>query len=586
MEPLETLGEVFEKFKESEKREEAFCYWKGGKWKPLSSDSFIELVEGLTLGLKDMGLKKGDRVGIYAPSSPFWLAADLAIASAGGITIPFFNNLSREHFLYEVAQSKPRWIFVGDEMSWKMVGPHSHLFEGTIALEEGQKFNAKWQLSDVVQRGTEILKRDRTAWERCLNAIDPEDVATIIYTSGSTGLPKGVELTHRNLTSIIHIGDFDWDPPQDRYFSFLPLAHIFSKQFTLIMVAWGIQSYFLNDLTMMGTLVKKVKPTIMIVVPRLFEKIYAKIVEKVNAASFLKRAIGNFAIRTAKKEGGLFHRLALKISDILVYGKLRESLGGNCRVVISGGAALNPTLHRFFLSIGVPLYQGWGLTESSTVAVNRSWDNRTGTVGPALGEMEFSISSEGEVLIRGDMVMKGYYQNEEATEKAIDHEGWLHTGDKGHVEKSGHLVIEGRLSESFKTAQGEFVSPVEIEEQICQSPLIEMAVVIGENKPFASCLLFPNLDEIRKLKSLYEMEEVSDDEFLRSALLASEMETLLHEVNSNLDHWEQIHDWRLIDHAPSIEEGELTPTLKARRSAILDKYGNLVSEIYLEEEAA
>ncbi|MCB1149717.1 MAG: AMP-binding protein, partial [Chlamydiia bacterium] len=482
-----------------------------------------------------------------------------------------------EHFLFEVGQSKPKFIFVGDEQNWERVGPHAHLFEKAITLEMGSEMT----FHDLAKRGAEILKSNPFAYEELERRVHEDDLATIIYTSGSTGMPKGVELTHKNLVSIIHEEDFQWDPLTDVYLNFLPLAHIFAKQLNLIMVAWGIQSYYINDLTKIGMAAQEVRPTFIIAVPRLLEKVYAKMRDKVENSSFLKKAIGKWAFSVAKGSGSLLKPLA----NLLVFKKLRHALGGNLRLIFSGGAALDPKLHHFFLNIGLPVHQGWGMTEVSTIAVNRFSHNKIGTVGPPLGDAQFKISAEGELLVKGSTVMRGYYQNRAATEQALDEQGWFHTGDRGFIDRDGHLVIEGRMNETFKTAQGEFVSPVQIEQQICQSPFIEMAMCIGEGKPFVACFLFPDWGQVDALKKKHGKQGMSNEEFLNSDVMRGKVCALLEKVNKNLDHWEEVHGYRFIMTAPSIEGGELTPTMKLRRKLILEKYQNLLTEIYSEEAA-
>jgi len=584
MEPLKHIPDVLHQFSQSPAKSKAFAYWKNDRWDYISSEDFVEWVKCLALGLRSAGLKKGDRVGLYAKSSPYWLIADFAIAIAGGVTVPFFSNLSEEHFLYEVGEAKPKFIFVGDNEGWDLVGPHSHLFEATIKLEKDATFDSHLDVWNLVNRGAEVLKEQPDLYDQLVAGIHEDDLATIIFTSGSTGMPKGAELTHKNLVTIVHLPDFNWQP-DDRFLNILPLAHIFAKQLNIVMVAWGIQSFYLNDLTKVKDIAKEIHPTFMIVVPRLLEKIYSAMLEKIQEAGYMKRAFGLWAFDLANREVGLYKWLMHPIADKLVYSQLREALGSELRLVVSGGAALNPQLHRFYLDIGIPVVQGWGMTEVSTIAVNRLESQKIGTCGPPLAGTQFRVSPEGELLVRGPTVMRGYYNNPQATALAIDSEGWYHTGDYGSIDENGYLTITGRMNESFKTAQGEYVVPVPIEQQICQAPLIDMALVVGEGQPYASALLFPDRKVLTNLKLVHNQEHLSDEEFLKSKFVIGEMENLLMEVNANLNHWEQIHDYRFILDAPSIERGEMTPTMKLRRKKLTERYQNLISEIYSQEAA-
>jgi len=584
MELLRHIPDVLRRFSQCPSNPRAFAYWKNGQWQYLSSEDFTYYVQCAVLGLRAAGLQKGDRVGLYAQSSPYWMIADFAIAIAGGITVPFFFNLSEEHFLFEVGESKPKFIFVGDNEGWELVGPHAHLFQATFRVEEDASFDAHSGLWSLIARGEEIMKEQPDLYEQIAAGIDEEDLASIIFTSGSTGRPKGVELTHKNIVSLANYKKFNWQP-SDRFLSILPLAHIFSKQLNLIMVAWGAQCFYVNDLTLVRQVAQEIHPTIMIVVPRILEKMYSAMLQKIESAGYMKRAFGLWAFDLANREGGLYKWLMHPIADKLVYSQLRGALGRHMRLIISGGAALNPQLHHFYLDVGFPVVQGWGMTEVSTITVNHLESQKVGTCGPPLLGTQFKISPEREILLKGPTVMRGYHNNPQATALAIDSEGWFHTGDKGSIDENGYLTIEGRLDETFKTAQGKYVVPVPIEQQICQAPLIDMSMVIGEGQPFASVLLFPDFAVLNSLKVLHHQEHLSDELFLKSKFVMGEMETLLNEVNSNLDHWEQVHNYRFILESPSIERGEMTPTMKLRRKKLIEKYQHVISEIYSREAA-
>ncbi len=579
MRPLRHLPDILHRLREKPFQLHAYNYWKDGRWTTISSHQIIERIYYIALSLSDLGLKKGDRIGICAKSSPYWSITDFAIVLAGGVTVPFFSNLSHEHFSYQVEQSSPRWIFIGDQDDWENVSPYQKHFEGIIGIEKGAEARTSISFQSLINTGEEIHKKDPSKVHKLENAIKPDDLATIIYSSGSTGLPKGVELTHKNLVSIIHYDDFTLRS-NDKYLSILPLAHIFAKQIHLIMTAWGIPIYFLNDLKKIPDVTKEVSITRMITVPRVLEKAYSKMCERIKNASFLKRNLAAWAFKLAHREKGLYKTLMHPIADRLVYSKIRDGFGKHFHSILSGGAALNPHLHRFYLSLGIPVLQGWGLTEGSCIAVNRLSHNKIGTVGPPMESITFKISDEGEVLAKGPTIMRGYHKNIEATKKAVDSEGWLHTGDYGYLDKDGHLVIQGRINESFKTSQGEFVNPQPIEQKICESPLIDMAMIIGENFPFPSVLLFPDLDSVERLKKKEGLAHLKNEEFLKTNVVKKEFEKILEEVNKSLDHWQKVRKYQFILIPPSVEGGELTPTLKLRRKVILSKYKDKVHDLY------
>lgn len=579
MDPLRHLPDLLHSFNERPRQSQAFNYMKDGQWFHLSTEQVVNQVESLALYLKDQGLKKGERVGIYAKSSPYWSIIDFAVTLAGGITVPFFANLSGRHFVYEVEQSKPKWLFVGDREDWDHIKEHKEKFETTIGIEQGAYEHTDHNFYDWVEKGMNILKETPYQIEILKQAIHPDDVATIIYSSGSTGSPKGVELTHRNLVSIVNMDDFLLRGT-DKYLSILPLAHIFSKQIHLIMTAWGVPIYFLNDLTKITEVATTLPITRMIVVPRILEKVYSKMLDSVKKSSLVKRLIGTWAFNLAYRKNDWIKRSLFPIADQLVYSKIRSAFGPHFHSILSGGAPLNPHLHRFYLSVGIPILQGWGLTEGSCIAVNRLHQNKVGTVGPPVPGVRFKISEDGEILAHSPTVMKGYYLNPEATRKTIDPEGWLHTGDYGYIDNDGHLVVQGRINEAFKTSQGEYVSPVPIEQRLSESPLIDMAMVIGEGRPFPAVLLFPDFPSVENWKAQKSQGYLSVHEFLDSEEINQEIIRLIEEINQSLDHWQKIRAYRFILTPPTIDGMELTPTLKLRRKAILEKYASVVEEIY------
>ncbi len=579
MEPVKHIPDLLKRYSQFPQQEYAYNYWKEGVWTHFSSKEVLDYIECIALTLTSLGLKKGDRIGICGLSTPQWAMADFAIALAGGVTVPFFYNLSAEHFEYQVKQSKPRWIFIGDAQDLAKVKALSSEFEGIFAWEESGQSNGQHSFMDLVAKGAKIKKQEPKRYQQLGNDIQPNDLATIIYTSGSTGNPKGVELTHKNLTAIVHLDDFMLRP-SDKYLSILPLAHIFAKQLHFIMTAWAVPVYWLNDLTQLSRITNEVPITRMICVPRLLEKAYAKIVQAVEDGSGIKKYLGKKAIELAHKEDYPLKSLFHPLLDRLVYSKFRKKFGPHFHSILCGGAPLNPHLHRFFLNSGICVLQGWGLTEGSTIAVNRIQHNKIGTVGPALEGVSFKISPHGELLAAGPTIMRGYYQNPEATKAAIDEAGWLHTGDAAHLDEDGHVIIEGRMNETFKTSQGEFVVPVPIEQELSRCPLIDMAMVVGQGFPYPAAILFPNLLVIEKMKKESGQENVSMETFLQSAAITKKVDDFIDQLNQKLDHWQEVRAWRFAAETPTIEGGELTPTMKLRRKVVAKKYADLISEMY------
>ncbi|PJD97652.1 MAG: long-chain fatty acid--CoA ligase [Parachlamydia sp.] len=584
MKPFKTVADILRCISDHYACPKAFNHIENQLWVSFSSAHFVQLVKHLTLYLHSLKLERGSRIGIMGPCSVYWTVADFAIMLSGGVSVPLFANISNENFDFEVHHADVKILFAGGQEQWQTVEAHRGDFETVISFDREGDPLASLTLFQAIALGAEIEKQEPALFPSLLDAVREEDLATIVFTSGSTGLPKGVELTQKNLASLLHIDPFNWNPQTDRYLSVLPLAHIFARTLNFIMVAWGIRVYYLHNVKLLGEAAPLVKPTILVLVPRILEKVQANILAKINASSWIKKCLGKWAWNLARAKGSSFHKnLLLPLADTLVFSRFREAMGGKLRLVISGGAHLNPELYRFFLEIGFPLYEGYGLTEVSTVACNRPNRIKIGTVGLPFQGITTSLSPEGELLVKGDLVMRGYHKNPEATAAAFTREGWLRTGDKATIDADGFVTILGRLKEMFKTSKGEYISPVPIEQLLTRDPLIDMAMVIADRRPFATCLLFPDLDFLRKLQKKKRAQDLSVEEFLKHPDMLAYIYKLLSSTNEHLNHWEELRDFRIIETHPSVEGGELTPTMKLRREVIEKKYAELINSMYLQE---
>ncbi len=586
MKPLETVIELLHHIERSYDNPNALNSKEDGVWNAVSTVIFLAEVKRLALGLRQLGLKPGDTVAILAPAGPRWSMADLAIIAAGGVTVPLFSNLSQEHFIYEVEQTEAKVIFTAGSEQWHLIHDQKNRFDLVIALDDAKHAEVTYSYSELIQMGHQLLLEDPEAFDKLGATAKPDDLATIVYTSGSTGHPKGAELTQRALFRLLNVDPFNWDSAHDRYLSVLPLPHIFPRVLNFIMIAWGVSVYYQNDTKQVAQACQEVHPTLMIVVPRLLQKVYAAMAAKVGQAKFLKRKVGNWAFDLANSEkDGTLRQLLHPLADKIVYSTLRKALGGSFRVIISGGAPLNPHLCHFFLEIGLPIYEGWGMTESCPITVNRIGRRKVGSVGPVLDRLEVKTSEEGELLVRGENVMRGYFKNPVASEQALDADGWLHTGDKGTIDEEGFVTIVGRMDEIYKTSTGKKIAPVPIEQELCKAPLIDMALVIGEGRNYNTVLLFPDPHVLKTLKEAQKQSERGDQEFLDGPFVHNLMETLLNEINKHLDHWEQIRKHRFVAQPLSIEAGELTPTLKIRREVVQQKYNPEIEAMYAEEHS-
>ncbi|MBA3815333.1 MAG: long-chain fatty acid--CoA ligase [Parachlamydiaceae bacterium] len=594
MNKLHTCVDLLNHIESSESNSKALNYRDSEGWHAISSQSMLDSVKHLSLGLHQLGLQKGDRVGILAHSSPNWTIADLAILAAGGVTVTIFANISDENFVYQVIETKLRIIFFDDAETWKACLLNQGLFDIAIDMHNyssnyGSGNSPQHEkiitLANLIEQGKALEVKRPGLYNQIKATIKPEDLAVIIYTSGSTGVPKGVEVTQSSLSAVLHFDKFDLNSKKDSYLCVLPLAHVFGHCTNMWALAWGISIYYTNDYKNLGAICREIQPTTMVVVPRLMEKVYNRMVENVHSASFIKRMIGHWAFAMAKKEKGSFFKSLFKgVADKLVYSKLRDALGGKLHTVICGGAALNPHLHNFFENIGVPIYEGWGLTEACPLCINLPKKNKIGTVGPPILEHKIMISPEGEVLVKGPLIMRGYYCKPDITAKTLDQEGWMHTGDRGTIDSDNYLTLKGRMKELYKTSTGEYVAPVPIEQALTRNPLIDMAMVVAEGRKFTSCLIFPNFDAIARLKGQKRLQNMRDEEFLNSSAMEKEMQKFMLHINQHLNRAEQIHAYRFIMDPLSIEGGELTPSMKIRREIVAEKYSDVINAIYPQEE--
>jgi long-chain acyl-CoA synthetase len=558
-----------------------------GKWEHISTGAFADMVRRLALGLKSIGVKPGEGFGILADPSPQWIVMDLAIMITGGISVPLFPNISPDNLEFEIADSNMKFLYIAKEERWEAIREKMKSFNKIVAQSLEITGNNIIHFIDVLKLGDELSKTEPDLYTQMRDSIKEDDVTTIIYTSGSTGKPKGVELTHKNLVSQIYGAHerFPLNPGEDKILSCLPLAHIFERMVMYYYLSTGCSIYFADDIRKVGDLLREIHPTIIPMVPRLLEKVHAKMAANVEQSHGLKKKIASFAFNRAQNmaPGKAVQGLLGLLADRLVYSKLRTALGGKLGLVIVGGAAMPKDIGRFFMNIGLPLYEGYGQTEASPViAANYPRHRKLGTVGPLFPGVEIKISDNREILVRGPNVMRAYHNNEEETKTTIDEEGFLHTGDMGELDNDGYLTITGRIKELFKTSSGKYVSPIPIEQALAQHDFVDMACVIAEGRNFTTCLVFPNFDNLGTYKEASGYGHLTNEEFFQTDFIHQEMSALLLSVNHHLNHWEKVQKFRIIQQAVSPEGGELTPTMKIRRHIVNEKYGDLIEEMYKE----
>lgn len=572
---FKTYSELFLHVSNNYDNEYFLNYLSNGKYTNISTSDFKNKVICLSLALKDMGIQKADTVGIFANSSPFWLIFDFAILQVGAISVPIFANISTTNLNFEIKDSAMKYMFIDSQERLKDIEKeNSHLtfITHNFCIKEPNFYN----FDEILVIGKQIC--DSTGFTSF--EANPDDIFSIIYTSGNTGTPKGVMLSHKNIVSQLHDINKLIDLPKGEVaLSLLPLAHIFERTVMSYYLSRGISIYFVDDVLNVANLMKVVKPTIMTVVPRLLEKIFNKIKAQILEKPFFSRVIASLAFSYALKENLDKSSILFKIYDKLVYSKFREIFGSRVDKLVSGGAPLSKDIALFFVNIGIPVYQGYGMTEfSPVISTNYPNANKVGSCGKVIPSAQIKITPNNELLVRGDSLMLGYLNQEELTKNTIDSDGWLHTGDVAYLDEDGYLFIKSRIKDIFKTSTGEYVNAVEIEQKLSKNRYIEFAVVISQNRKYTTALLFVDKEKYENAKKLNK--NLTIEEYYNKDDILKNISNHINSVNSGLNKWEKIVKFKILTNDISIETGELTPSMKISRSKIEEKYENIINSMY------
>jgi long-chain acyl-CoA synthetase len=575
---------------------DALSYKLENVWKHLSGAEVIGKIKNLALGLASLGVKAGDKIAIISENRPEWSLTDLAILSLCAVNVPIYTTQAVEQIRYILEDSGAKMLFISGKKLFKHAQSavesvetiEKIVFFDEDSLPEGDSRAIK--LSDIERRGEEADKIDSQAFENFLEKIGSEDLATIIYTSGTTGEPKGVLLTHENFVSnIIAISKGLPIKTTDRSLAVLPLSHIFERTVFYVLCTNGVAIHYCAAFDQLASHLTEVKPTIMTAVPRLFEQVYHKIVKKGKAAGGWKTSLFNWALEVGQEywEAKDTHKtvspiLAGKqaIASRLVFSKWREGVGGALRFFVSGGAPLSKKLSYAFWAAGIPILQGYGMTEACVTCANRPDDNKVGSIGTPFDGIEMKIGAQDEILIRGKNVMPGYYNKPEETAKALDDEGWYHTGDVGYADEDGHFYVTDRLKDLFKLSNGKYVAPLQVESLLKQSPLISQAVVVGSGRKQVGALIVPDWETLKEtLKDEGTRAEGSREELCENSYVIKRVQKDAVDLTRELNDYERVKRVYLLPREFSIDKGEMTPTLKIKRSVIDEKYEEAIDEI-------
>lgn len=547
------FGELYRDLENKPDKKYFLHHRVSGGYKAFSKEDFLLTVRYLALAFHKKGWK-GKQIAIAVASSPHWLMLDYALMLCGAVPVPLFTNISSKNLHYQILDASIQSIFIENKEQETIIHRVDRSIE--IVYLEGQ--SGYLNFDDFVHKGMKIDKEEPSVFGTLIYQIKSDDVATIVYTSGTSGHPKGVELTHRNLISQIHGTqmNYHFDKEKDIAFSFLPLAHIFERMVMHFYLSRELSIYFADDVKNIGVLLKEVNPTVMTVVPRFLEKVFFKMKVKAMEGNIINQSLVRLAFHRATTKDPMKKLSWIdKVLDALVYKKLRLALGTRMGMMISGGAALSDMLYRFYLNIGVPLYQGYGLTESSPVICsNTPKFNKIGTCGKSYPGVEVKISEEGELLARGPNVMKGYHNDVVATAEVIDEEGWLHTGDMASIDEEGYVTITGRIKELLKTSTGKYISSVYIEQALTSKGWFEHVLIVGDAKPYVVALLFIEHEFLGRLAIKLHKTPLKA---LDSDMFQTMTKKFIDRLNEKLNPWEKIRGYRVMADDLSIEGGIL-----------------------------
>jgi long-chain acyl-CoA synthetase len=570
-------------------------YKRDGEWRSISSEEFRRAVEELSMGLRALGIEPGDRVAILAENRPEWAFADLATLTAAAVDVPIYATLTPPQVLYILNDSQAKVLFVSTEIQGRKVEEirgQAPQLRHVIRMNDFALADSL-SLDEVREKGRAELAKDPESVRRRAAQARPEDLATLIYTSGTTGDPKGVMLTHGNLVFNVKAGQaaFPQMGKDDVSLSFLPLCHVFERMAGYyLMLSVGATIAYAEGVDQVAANMGEVHPTLMSSVPRLYEKMYARVLEKVAKDPPLRQKIFHWALgvgrqvfahRVARTQPGLLLKLKHAVAEKLVFSKIKERTGGRLKLFVSGGAPPAKEIAEFFGAVGLLILEGYGLTETSPIiSVNRPDEMKPGSVGKPVAGVEVKIAADGEILTRGPHVMQGYFGKPEATAEAIDPEGWFHTGDVGVVDAQGFLTITDRKKDIIVTSGGKNIAPQPIENLLKTNPIIAEVVMIGNKRHFPAALLVPNFENLERWAKQKGLAFEGREDLAGKAEVVALYEGVVKEMTGELAQFEKIKKITLLPREFSLEAGELTPTLKVKRRFVEEKYKNMIDAMY------
>ncbi len=564
---------------------DALCAKINGEWVNYSTQEFIDNGNLVSKGLLKLGIKPGEKIALISNNRPEWNMLDLGILQVGAIDVPVYPTISENDYKFIFNDAEVVLCFVSDQELYDKVDAIRGEVPSLKDVYSIDELNGIKNWKEVLELGKD---GDQAEVEKIKDSIKSDDLATLIYTSGTTGTPKGVMLSHWNIASNSIGSYFRLPVNQDAIaLSFLPVCHIYERMLMYLYVLTGVSIYFAESMETIGDNLREVKPDVFTAVPRLLEKVYDKIIAKGSDLTGIKKALFFWAVAVGNKYEihgkSPIYRMQLAIARKLIFSKWQAALGGRAKAVASGSAALQPRLARIFLAAGIPIMEGYGLTETSPVVSVNCQDNdglRIGSVGKPIKDVEVKIANDGEILIKGPNVMMGYYNRPDLTAEVIDKEGWFHTGDIGEVTDSGFLRITDRKKEIFKTSGGKYIAPQIMENKFKESRFIEQIMIIGEGKKHPSALIVPMAEFVQEWAKRHGIAFSDMKDLTSNEKFVARVQEEVDEFNEAFGNWEKVKKFEILSDQWGVDTNELTPTLKLKRKVIMEKYASLIAKIY------
>lgn len=589
MEEIKRTFDIVDRMYDALQRDDALVVKRNGKWEKFSTSEYKEMVDLVSCGLLELNFQQGTKIASVSNNRPEWNMMDMGMSQIGGVHVPIYPNISDEEYEHILTHSDARFLILSSLELYNKIKPVADKVKNIEKVYTFDKIDGVPNWEEIVELGKAVREKNIDKVKEIKAGIKPEDLCSIIYTSGTTGLSKGVMLSHNNFVSnvlsCLPVLPLD---RQDIVLSFLPLCHVFERMVNYLFQFYGNGVYYAESIDTVGDNIKEIKPHAFASVPRVVERLYDKIIMKGKDLKGIKRALFFWAVNLGLKfelnnANGAWYGLKLKIADKLIFSKWREALGGRVKVIVSGGAALQPRLARIFYAAGLIIQEGYGLTETSPViAVNyRQYPKiKFGTVGPVIGGVEVKIAEDGEILMKGPNLMMGYYKDPEKTAEVVDSEGWFHTGDIGLLHEGNILQITDRKKEIFKLSTGKYLAPQVIENKFKESQFIEQIMVVGEGEKYAAAIICPAFEFLHGWCAIHNLRYRDNKDLIQIPEVINRIQKEVDKFNTQLGRHEQLKKFELTCQEWLPTTGELSPTLKLKRKFLADKYKIKLQRLY------